>query len=549
VDARGYVGLTRQGRFREALQLVRDKLPFPGILGYVCSHPCELHCKRIDEDSAVRIRDLKRFLAEWEPGEPRHRLETEPARVEKTAVVGAGPAGLLAAHDLRKRGYEVTVFERLGSIGGCLSHKIPSWRLPRYVVERDLSIIEALGIETRTGVTVGETVGLEQLCREYQAVLLLVGYDGARRLVQSEARALRASSRDTLWVDPSTCETNVPGVFAGGDAVSGPGTVVEALSLGRRAAESAHRFLCGEAQRLEREAPLPPRLLWTLDIPEAERQRRERTPVLLVPHGPGLDAEQAVQEAERCLDCECSLCVKDCEFLAAHCQSPREVARTVRRDLADPQTLRLIYSCNLCSLCGRLCPEQLDTGELLREARRRAVRGGFGPLRAHRGAVRYWRLGVSRIFTLAASEPGRVRSKRLFFPGCGLPAIPGPQQAALLSGLRSARHRSGYHAAAVRGAEEAPQQHRGADDLLWGTRGAAGHGGPGRLLGGEDPEGRAGARRRGAAHSLSGLRAHLEATASRAEDQKRLGAAGGELVATATSRASAGEPARFVHCA
>ena len=74
VDARGYVQLTKEGRYREALQLVRDKLPFPGILGYLCAHPCELHCKRIDEDSAVRIRDIKRFLAEGEPEEPQNIL-------------------------------------------------------------------------------------------------------------------------------------------------------------------------------------------------------------------------------------------------------------------------------------------------------------------------------------------------------------------------------------------------------------------------------------------------------------------------------------------
>ena len=120
VDARGYLRLTREGRFREALQRIRERLPFPGILGYLCTHPCELHCKRIDEDSAVRIRDIKRFLAEWEPGPPRHILDRAPDRQEAVAVVGAGPAGLLAAHDLARLGLRVTLLEREAQIGGCL---------------------------------------------------------------------------------------------------------------------------------------------------------------------------------------------------------------------------------------------------------------------------------------------------------------------------------------------------------------------------------------------------------------------------------------------
>ncbi len=83
VDAHLYVQLARAGRFREALQTVREKLPFPGILGYVCTHPCELHCKRLELDRAIRIRDIKRFLAESEEGEPEHILTTARSRSQR----------------------------------------------------------------------------------------------------------------------------------------------------------------------------------------------------------------------------------------------------------------------------------------------------------------------------------------------------------------------------------------------------------------------------------------------------------------------------------
>jgi NADPH-dependent glutamate synthase beta subunit-like oxidoreductase len=422
VDARGYVQLTRDGRYRQALQLVRNKLPFPGILGYICAHPCELHCKRIDRDSAVRIRDIKKFLAEWEPGEPQHVINREPRRQERIAVVGSGPSGLIAAHDLTRRGYQVTLFEREAEIGGCLVHKLPSWRLPRHVVERDLSIIAALQIEIRTGVCVGRDISLEDLRKEYQAILLLCGYEGGLGLLRDGHR-LRRTIRDTVWADPVTCETGVSGVFAGGEAVSGPGTVIDALALGRRCAESAHRSLTGRALREDREDPLPRRLLWTLEIEEAERQRRERTPVMLQPYDEPLSEAEAREEAERCLACECGLCVKDCEFLAKHCRSPKDLARRVKDDLANRDALKMIYSCNICSLCATVCPENLDTGALLSEARREAVNRGGGPLPEHKPVVSYFNAGVSRTFSLLMSEPGRGRSKRLFFPGCALPEV------------------------------------------------------------------------------------------------------------------------------
>jgi glutamate synthase (NADPH/NADH) small chain len=423
VDARGYVQLAKEGRYQEALQLVRDKLPFPGILGYICAHPCELHCKRIDEDNPVRIRDIKRFLAEREEGEPRHIVEREADRPEKIAVVGAGPAGLIAAHDLKRRGYQVTLFEKEAEIGGCLTYKLPAWRLPREVLQRDLSIINALEIEVRTGVAIGEQITIEDLRDDYQAVLLLVGYEGGLQLLRDGALDFRRSVRGTAWADPLTCETGIEALFAGGDAVSGPATVIQGLEMGRRAAESAHRYLNGIDLRTGREGPLPHRLLWTLEIDETERQKRQRTPVMLKPFNEPMTEEDVRAESDRCLDCECGLCVKDCEFLEKHCDSPKDLARNIKAGLENEETLKMAYSCNVCSLCSTVCPEDLDTGTLLLEARRVAVSTGRGPLPQHKPIVSYFNAGVSKTFSMVMPEPGRSRSKRLFFTGCALPAV------------------------------------------------------------------------------------------------------------------------------
>jgi Fe-S oxidoreductase len=199
--------------------------------------------------------------------------------------------------------------------------------------------------------------------------------------------------------------------------------VIHALALGRRAAESARRLLEGEDPAESREGPLPAPLLWTLEISEEERRRRERPPRLLEPYGPPLGEREALEEAGRCLDCECRLCVEDCEFLSSHCDSPKDLARQVAGRLEEPATLRMVYSCNVCGLCHTVCPENLGTGTMLLGARREAVRRRLAPLREHRRIRSYHELATSRSFRLARAAPGRRRGRRLFFPGCALPAL------------------------------------------------------------------------------------------------------------------------------
>lgn len=420
VDAHLYVQLARAGRFREALQTVRERLPFPGILGYVCTHPCELHCKRLELDRAIRIRDIKRFLAEAEEGEPEHILTSAPTRGERVAVVGAGPAGLLAAHDLRRAGFEVTLIEREAQIGGCLTYRIPGWRLPAMVRERDLTIIDALGIDVRTSVGLGSDLSLAELQANHDVVLLTTGFAGGQGLLRAGVDGIRATVRDTIFADPVTCETGIEGLFAAGDAVSGPTSVIDAMALGRRAAESVRRFVDSEPLQDEAGTTHPPALLWELSIDEAERRRRERTPVLLEPAPAPMSENEIRGEGERCLDCSCDRCVRDCEFLAANCSSPRDLARRVKAGIDGH--LETVYSCNVCGLCATLCPVDLDTGELMLAVRREAVRRGLAPLPEHKQVRRELRAGVSKTFSLAAAAPGRRRARRLFFTGCELPA-------------------------------------------------------------------------------------------------------------------------------
>jgi heterodisulfide reductase subunit A len=184
IPVQGYIALIAQGKFREALQRVRDAgVPFVGTLGRVCYHPCETECKRADWDEAVSICALKRFA--YDAGANHDKPEPVPVKYEdRVAVVGAGPAGLTAAYELTRRGYKVTVFDALPTPGGMLVAGIPEYRLPRDVLNHEIDYICALGMELKMNTPIGREGGpsLDDLRRDYQAVFLAVGAHGSSRL-------------------------------------------------------------------------------------------------------------------------------------------------------------------------------------------------------------------------------------------------------------------------------------------------------------------------------------------------------------------------------
>lgn len=181
-DAQGYLNLIAEGKYDHALRLIKQNHPFPGVLGRCCHHPCEIECTRGDADDPISIAAMKRFAADFGG---RYLPETpEPAerRDERVAIVGAGPGGLTAAYRLALEGYASTVFERLPVAGGMLAVGIPEYRLPREVLRHEVSEIEKLGVEIRTGVSVGEDVTLDELRDEYDAILLAIGGHRQRKL-------------------------------------------------------------------------------------------------------------------------------------------------------------------------------------------------------------------------------------------------------------------------------------------------------------------------------------------------------------------------------
>jgi NADPH-dependent glutamate synthase beta subunit-like oxidoreductase len=189
IHVQGYVALIGQGRFREALDLIRQAIPFPGICGRICTHPCELNCRRAEVDEAVSIRLLKRFVADWElahPDEAREDPLPPPADdAQRVAVIGAGPAGMAVADSLATKGYRVTVFEAQPIVGGMMSMGIPSYRLPREVIRREYERIQNRGVEIRLNTPIGPDGAhtLDELfALGYEAVFIGIGAHTGHKL-------------------------------------------------------------------------------------------------------------------------------------------------------------------------------------------------------------------------------------------------------------------------------------------------------------------------------------------------------------------------------
>ncbi len=476
IDVPTYVSLIGMGRDAEAIEIIRKDNPFPWVCGLVCTRPCEFMCVRGRMDKPVSIKSLKAFAAEKALSDREYRNpEPEPDKGKKVCVVGAGPGGMSAAYFLALKGYRVRVMEALPVAGGMMMVGIPRYRLPREVIDREVAMIEDMGVEFQFDTRFGTDVTMDQLKdegfeaffiaigahqsfnldipgeKDFPQVLEAIGFlrrvalgdrrspgkrvviigggnvaiDAARTslrlgseevtiayrrtrsempadieeveqaeeegirfsfltipveiegengrltglkclradLVEKEGsdrkypvpmlgsdyvmeadavisaigqrvdhkclkgiRELKWTRRMTIDIDTASMETGVPGVFAAGDAVTGPATVVEAIGGGKRAAEAIDRYLTGIPQ--PKMPPVPVRRGRTdwIEVPAATKMaikrpemsllniERRRTTFQQVELG--YSENQVREEARRCLRCDiclrCGKCVEVC---------------------------------------------------------------------------------------------------------------------------------------------------------------------------------------------------------------------------------------------
>ena len=527
VDIQGYLTLIRRGAYKEAAELIKETLPLPAVIGRICPHSCEEACRRSLVDQPISICSLKRFVADHELSEERFVPAIKPKSGFKIAIIGSGPAGLSAAYYLIQMGHEVTIFEALPKPGGMLRYGIPDYRLPKDILDQEITAITEPGVIIKTNQALGKDFTINSLLEDgFHAIFVAIGahqsqkvsiegedlegvllgtdflrsvasgqqtelgkrvvvigggntaVDAARTALRLDAEEVtilyrrsrtempaaewevdeaeeeiikihflaapvrimekngrvdgiecvkmvlgepdtsgrrrpepisgsefvlpadsiiaaigqrpdlsfleKASDlgieRGNITADPDTLLTNIKGVFAGGDCVTGAATAVEAIAAGKKAAIAIGHYLGGE-DLVAAKIPFNiskgklNELLGVEEFVQVEHRPRRKMPNLRPNERRsnfqeiefGYTEDMAKKEAERCLECGCKGNY-DCtlrELATDYEVSAPSVRRGMNyypQDKSHPFIERDSNKCIACARCARICHEVQGVG-------------------------------------------------------------------------------------------------------------------------------------------------------------------------------------------
>lgn len=354
-----------EGEMEQAVQTLKSAIAFPGILGRLCAAPCEKGCRRISQDSAVSIRQLERYTADWnlELNDP-YYPPRQPYQSKNVAIVGAGPAGLTAAYHLLLEGYGCTLFDDHDKPGGSLLTSVEKGSLPHEILQKEVAAIQHMGLEFVFNTHVGDNLSLDDLLHEYDAVLITVGEQ------RTEVEWLSPLSDETgIDINKHTYETKLTGVFAAGSFVKPEKLLVHAMAQGKKAAVSISQYLSGQrvigAQKPYgiRMGRLSQQELSHFQSFANMSDRNQPT------QGPacGFKPSEAQDEAHRCFRCGCAQ-NDNCKLRqyaeAFHAKSGRYKGKK-RTFISIQDHPDIVYNPGKCILCGLCIQIASDASEEL----------------------------------------------------------------------------------------------------------------------------------------------------------------------------------------
>ncbi len=401
VDVRTFVLKVGQKKWNDAWKILDKTLPFPGILGRTCHHPCQDACLRKNLGGSIGMGELEKICVD-QP-KPRIRTIPMPKKNHTMAVVGENLSSLVAALELLRKGYGVTLFTSRDRLGGTL------WdmeTLSGEIIEKELAVLDNLGLEQEKQDVLDVSALLEN---GFSAVY--IGLDTR----ECESLALGGTP------DLKTFSLGQKGVFAGGiPDEQGNLLPLNQAFQGRAAALSMERFVQGVSLVEGRgdEGPYPTRLFTnTEDIAPLPM-------VLPATTGKGYSIDEAKAEALRCIQCQCLECLKVCPYLVHYKGYPKKYAREIYNNativMGNHTANSMLNSCSLCGLCQEICPENFSMTDLCLDARRDLVQRKKMPPSAHEFALQDMAFSNSDTFMLLRHAPDRKKSRFAFFPGCQL---------------------------------------------------------------------------------------------------------------------------------
>jgi ferredoxin len=349
------------GKLHEAVKTVKKDIALPATLGRICPAPCEKVCRRSVYDEAVSICLLKRFVADVDlaSGKP-YAPEREPDKQKKIAVIGAGPCGLACAYYLAQAGYRCVVFDEHEKPGGMLRYGVELDRLPHDVLDKEINLILAIGVEFRGGVRVGLNVSIQQLQKDFDALFIAAGVLKPEGI---EIFALEGTPKG-IKIDKATYQTSTEGIFAGGDATGKRQLAVRAVADGKEAAESIDQYLSGRKvtgpiktfnSRMGRLMDGEMEVFISQVSKESRRKKQAAA---------GLCDEDALKEALRCLHCDCRKS-RDCRLrdYSTKCRARQGRYKSQRRRFVQECShADIIYESGKCIDCG-LCIQTAAAGK------------------------------------------------------------------------------------------------------------------------------------------------------------------------------------------